>query len=774
MRYQAKKVWSDLRAGGGRTALMIFALVLGVWGLGSVIVSARILGPDLKQNFQGTAPAHAILSWDHPGSLDPAALGPGVEAEYRDLALLRIEVRPDEWIPLWLFAVGDFERQTVTMVTPWSGAPVPPPGTMVIERDGLLVSNLNTGSTARVRSGDRQFEVTVSGIAFDPAQAPATQDHFIYAYTDPDTWAEVTDRQPGERLLVRFPNAGTKAEVEAAVARLDLPPDTKVAVPEFETHPHQWQLDLLMGIIGSVGFLAFLLSAVMVGQTTSALMARQVRQIGILKAIGASRLRIMVLSSAYLLVLAAAAGVVSVPLAGATGQAFAAFVAKILNFEVLTTDVPAETFGLLIVGALALPFMFATPTLVRAGGVTVREALSPAPPVAGASGTTRGWWAVRNLLRRPVRTLLVVATTGLGVALFATGFNVRESLAQFLGSTSDAMRFDLQVVLSESVDRSALEAPFAGLPFARTEIWTGGRGELQSRVAGVARAEASEAGVGVVALPWDTTMAVPRLTAGRWLNSAEAPEVLLNQASVTAFGQPRTGDSLSLSLGGVARTVTVVGIIEEIDRAKVYLSDTLWTRWADPGRRGNTLTIVAQDRSYAGVMALKKQVEQAVAASDLKVLYVISQAERTKIIADHLDIILTVLLLLAFLVLWVATLGTAAAASITVLERTREIGVLRAIGAGPRRIIGMFVAEGLLSSLAGLAVGLAAAWPISLAASGFFGTLMLGEGAVLRFAWNPAGVAVTVGVTLVFGVVSAWGPSRAASRVTTRRALAYE
>jgi len=774
MRYQAKKVWSDLKAGRGRTVLMVFALVLGVWGLGSVIVSARILGPDLRQNFVTTRPAHAVLTWDHPGTLDPTALGPGVEAEYRDLALLRIEVRPDEWIPLWLFAVGDFEHQALTKVVPWSGARVPPPGTLVIERDGLLVSDLKTGSTARVRTGERQIEVVVSGIAFDPAQAPATQDHFIYAYTDRATWATVTGRQPRERLVVRFPYVRSKADVEAVVARLGLPTDTKVAVPAFETHPHQWQLDLLLGIIGSVGFLAFLLSAVMVGQTTAALMARQVRQIGILKAIGASRWRITALYSAYLLALAVAAAIVSVPLAEATGQGFAAFVSKILNFEVLTTSVPLETVGLLIVGALALPFVFAAPTLLRAGRVAVREALSPTPVVVGASAPSPGSWAVRNLLRRPVRTLLVVATTALGVALFATGFNVRESLAQFLGATSDAMRFDLQVVLSEPVDRAALETPFAGLAFARTEVWTGGRGELQSQVASLNQTNAPDPGVGIVALPWNTTMATPRLTAGRWLTSADAPEVLLNQAAVVVFGQPRVGDSLSLWLGGRARTVTVVGIVEEIDKAKAYLSDTLWTQWADPGRRGNTLTIVGLDRRYEVVMALKKQVEKVVAASNLKVLYVISQAERTRIIADHLDIILTVLLLLAFLVLWVATLGTAAAASITVMERTREIGVLRAIGAGPSRIIGLFVTEGLVSSLAGLMVGLAVAWPLSLAASGFFGKLMLGEGAVLRFAWNPLGVVVTVVVTLVFGVVSAWGPAIAATRVTTRRALAYE
>ena len=171
---------------------------------------------------------------------------------------------------------------------------------------------------------------------------------------------------------------------------------------------------------------------------------------------------------------------------------------------------------------------------------------------------------------------------------------------------------------------------------------------------------------------------------------------------------------------------------------------------------------------------MKKSLEHVVAGSDLKVLYVISQAERTKIIADHLNIILTVLLLLAFLVLWVAALGTSAASAITVMERTREIGVLRAVGAGPRRIVGMFLAEGMIAATLGLAAGLVLSWPLSQGASLYFGRLMLGEGAVLRFAWSPMGTAITIAVTLVFGWLSSWGAARSATRISTRKALSYE
>jgi putative ABC transport system permease protein len=151
---------------------VVFALALGLWGAGSVLVSFRILGPDLRQNFLGTLPPHAIVTLDRPHALDPAAMGARVQAaEYRDLATVRIEAKPGEWIPLWLYGVEDFGHFQVARLAAQSGASTPASGAMVIERNCRLISDLDTGVTARVRSGARRLQVPVAGIVFDPAQA---------------------------------------------------------------------------------------------------------------------------------------------------------------------------------------------------------------------------------------------------------------------------------------------------------------------------------------------------------------------------------------------------------------------------------------------------------------------------------------------------------------------------------------------------------------------------------------------------------------------------
>lgn len=116
----------------------------------------------------------------------------------------------------------------------------------------------------------------------------------------------------------------------------------------------------------------------------------------------------------------------------------------------------------------------------------------------------------------------------------------------------------------------------------------------------------------------------------------------------------------------------------------------------------------------------------------------------------------------------------ASATGINVMERTREIGVLRAIGATPAVIYRLFVAEGMIISVASIFLGSVLSWPLSIAAAAFFGNLMLGDGASLRFAFSPKGFWITMAATLVFDWLASRIPARHAVGVSTHNALAYE
>lgn len=793
MNMMLTKAFSDLRSSPGRTALVLLALVVGLWGVGGILVSYTILTQDLNRNFLGTRPAHAVLTSRDFARLDLAALRarPEIEsAEFRDLSMLRIEARPNDWVPLWLFGVEEFEHPSLATLRSEKGAKVPAPGSLLIERDGRLISNLDLGSLARVRAGGRIRDLPVSGTVFDPAQAPATQDHFIYAYVDLPTYAELSGAPRHQRLILRLNQVGSKQDVQAALQgtlghleSLGMHM-TSVNIPRFNEHPHQWQLDTLLLLQGGIGLLALLMGAVMVSQLMASILARQVRQIGILKAIGASRRQVLTLYLLMVLALGLGAGVVAIPLAVASGKAFAAFVAGKLNFDILTRQMPLHLYLALAATSLLLPIVTALPAILRGIRVPVHDALcddgiaqdavggASAAATAAATATWAPRWlvlALRNSLRRKARLAVTMLTMALGVAIFGTGFNVRQSLQNLLTDFDHSMKHDVQVVLNGQMARERVLAVFAGVPnVARVEAWNGGRGELQSRVV------AADNGLGVVALPHDTDLFKPRLVGGRWLQSSATPELVFNQQAMQLYGNPAVGSRQRLEIGGKALEAELVGVVEELDKAKAYVDQARYDALVNPEHRINSLMFVARDKRFADVMAMKRDIEAAIAASDLDVLYVMSQAERVKVIFDHLNIVLTTIVLLSLLVLVVSALGMASATGINVQERTREIGVMRAIGATPRMISRQFVAEGMIVSVTSIVLGLLLAWPLSQVAALFFGRLMLGDGAALRLAISGEGLAIVLGTTLLFGWVASRVPARGAIRVSTRDALAYE
>lgn len=783
-----KKAISDLRYYPGRFLLVVFALIIGIWGVGSILVSYFILSKDLTQNHINTRPAHATLISVNFNKLNLTRFNakPEIEsAEFRDFSIHRIEVYPDHWIPLWIHGVNDFKKMNLAHIYAQQGSTVPPPGSMLIERNGLLISNIKAGSHPRVRLNKKVTQIPVSGISFDPAMAPATQDHHINAYMNQMTYSKLTGEPLNQRLIIRLRKAHTRQDIENTVAtivkefKLQGINISKIKIPEPNAHPHQWQLDTIILLQGSISLLAFLMAAVLVSQLMASVLAKQIRQIGVLKAIGASRSQVLRIYFIMLVLLGISAGMIGTPLAVISGYGFSYFIAYQLNFDILTTQLPVYIYFTLITISLFLPLLLSLPTILNGSRTSVLSAINnygislanQSNKILKQSNTLlpdKLNLAFRNNFRQKKRLLITLLTMALGVAIFNTGFNVRQSLATLLQETNDSMRHDVQVVFKDSIPPQQAINLFKSVPNIKTiETWNGGRGEIQSRLL------ASRSDIGIVALPHDTQLMKPKILQGHWLNNSKTANIVMNTRAWNTYKTPRPGTILDLTLKGKKEKFKLVGIIEEFDQAKIYIDQQQYNTLFNPDNLVNNLMFSAIKNNYDDVMLLKKELEKTLAASDHNVLDVMSQAERLKIVYDHLDIILTTILFFSFIVLLVSALGMASSMGISIMERTREIGVLRAIGATPDMIHTLFVLEGIIVSVAAIFAGLLLAWPLSIAASKFFGDLILVD-TELTLVMSPQGFWITLFTTLLFGWLASRLPARNAIKISTHNALSYQ
>jgi putative ABC transport system permease protein len=794
------KVIRDLKADKKRTALVFLALVLGLWSFSTVFLTNFILSRDLNQNFLMTEPPHAILrSSKFPAlSSEALALMPNVSSfEFRDFSRHRIEVRPDKWVPLGLWSVSDFKQQSIAKLTTVQGMTTPPLGSIAVERNGLLISDFKLGMAAKVRVGKKQSNVEVSSIVFDPAQPPATQERFIYAYTTPQTFSALTGQATNNRLLIRFTDVSSTQQVSQRTEHLlawfeeNKVPIASFRVPEFQEHPHQWQLDTLLFMVGSIGFLSFLLSSVIVTQLMSSVMAKEIRQIGVSRAVGATRSQVTRMYCTYVLVISFASMLAAIPLAISTAYGFSYFTAGILNFEILTLTLPPWVLAILFAGAVFIPLVFSLPIILRGTNISVVEAMNDyglsanKNELAGLS-LTQGRkiphsfiipvYALRNTMRNRRMLLGTLLTMSLGVGIFGTGFNIRQSLSVFLANVDSSLEHDIQIVLNKPVTRDTVENLLSGIEgISQIELWNGGTGKLQTEIAG------TNNGIGITLLPSATRMYKPVFESGKWISDRPQvikentiPGVVINQRAAAKLSNPELGATFPISFRNKSLNVKLTGIIREFDSAKMYIADSWLTPANNQPMTYNSALIQMTDNNLSAVLSARSKIEHILAESELDIAYVMVQAERVEVIYEHLNIILSSLLILAFVVLLVSALGMASAMTIDVINRTREIGILRALGATPQQITRLFEFEGLIVVFISILLGLIISYPLSQVASSFFGQLMLGEEAILELALSKAGIVITVSTAVIFGWLSCRRTAKIALTVTTGQALAYE
>jgi len=784
-----RKSMRDMASKIGSTLTAILALTIGLWGVGTLLVSMQIMNNDLRENFSQTSPAHiAIQSGDFDKlNLDELRANPNIlAAEYRDKITLRIEVKPDEWLPVWLYSVADFANLSVAKFYEQSGSFPPPEGTIVIERNGLEISDFSAGTIARLQSGGAVLEAEISGFAFDPAQAPSSQDQLIYAYSSPATYTRLSGSPAGQRLVIRFSDVttleGAKANFEdlsAEFSRSGIEIDS-FHIPEFDAHPHQFQLNTLLYLIATIGLLAFIMAMVLISQLMRSIFTRQIRQIGIMKAIGATRVHIFNIYVTYILAMALVSIIIGLPLAVMSGKGFSAFVAEIINFDILTTQMPASLYVTIVGLGFLLPVVFSLPALLKGIRISVADALgdyginTDGSNVSGSRASISNSKAlslsIRNVARRKGRMIVTMATMALGVAIFLTGFNVRESLRVFLDNSAQSLKYDVQILMKEPLPPQTAMTRFQSIDgVVRVEGWVRGLAKVES-----ADITKSASGIAVIASPYDSALIERDLLQGTWLTGSEQLEFVVNQSAAIAFKPLVVGQNYPITLGENEVSAKLVGVVLEFDIAKIYVDQDKYNALANPDDLVNNLFLALDDRVYENVIAAKQEIERIIERSGMDVSVVMSQAERAKVIFDHLNIILMVILLLSLLVLSVSAMGMGSAMGINVMERTREIGVLRAIGATPKMVVRLFVVEGFIVAALSVLAGLLLALPMSFVAAIFFGELILGEDTPLDFAFSQSGFSITLVVTLLFGYIASRMPANKATKITVREAITYE
>ena len=421
-----------------------------------------------------------------------------------------------------------------------------------------------------------------------------------------------------------------------------------------------------------------------------------------------------------------------------------------------------ETGTALLVTALGCLSMFVAFWLVSSRLVMPLAAAvgRPSEQMAGAAGRL----AVRNSQRNPVRTARTAAALMIGLALVTLVATLGAGMRGSAESSLDAI-VDADYVLTSENGYSTFPAAagdaLAGVPGVETVS------SIRSD-----NAVAFDEEIGVMGIDpnfaetYNVFPAEGGATPPRTLSGDEA----LLRESFAKKHDLAVGDEFRVTpAAGTPLNFTVAGLqaprsIEKLEPmlGKVAIAQERFDETFPRPRNAFTFVEIAGDATAKNTAALRD------ALNGFPELALATEAAWIEERAGGLDIILNLFYVLLALSVIVSLFGMVNTLILSVFERTRELGMLRAVGMTRRQVRRMIRQESVITALIGAAAGL----PLGMFVAGLISNALADEGIGFQVPWGQL-VAFTV-VAVVAGILAAIVPARRASRLDVLRALQYE
>jgi putative ABC transport system permease protein len=786
-----------LRRHGIRTGLAMVTIAAAIAALWLFAVPRGIDGAvalrDRQDRFHHLQLSPASLHWaDDPdgppgeeqsiSAAELAAIGdlPNVEhVDSRPVVLTRVRAGGIEE-EIHLVGVEDFDDQQVNLVHVASGAAPrfsrDDPQVMAETanaRTGRLI--VAVGDQVEIQAGDGVFyPFTVTGTGGTVRWSTTVADGTPVFYVPADMVRLLTGTVGFNTIEIRLADPAAARETLAAVRE-----HLSAAAPEMGyariaeirepgTFPHHDQVERLMPLLWVIALLGLASAAVLVATTVGTIVRDQTTQIGVMRALGATRRDVRRGFLQLVLILGASGTLIGVAAGVVLSRALGGFVHR----ELLGFDAGGGVDLAVAVGSVAAGLggsvLAGIPALRRALRIPVREALT-AHGLGDADRSSRVIRAlplrrmtrlgVRNATRHRARSTAIAVQVALGVgvaiafgAFAVTGLSLsRETLEQEAS--------DITVWADRGVLDSDAAAAVHGLPGVAAVQPTV---QTQVEFAGGRRT--------AWGLPADPIYG-PDMAAGRWFTADE----IEGRARVAVIGAPlaemtgtEVGDHVEIAGRNTVEVVEVIGLDAGLVANGTFLwlpLDTMLEIEQLPS--APMLWVETTSPAPETVDAVASQVRDLFGS---KVNVVPRYPGLQAAVAED-RVVVMVIQVLGLPIAAIGMIGLAGAMTTSVLDRTREIGVLRAIGARSRHLRRMLRGEGTAIAVFGWLIGVPIGYALARVIVGMFAGALHTSIPTLFPLWLP--LAVLAGV-VVMARLTLRPPLRRAVRMQPGAALRYE
>lgn len=737
MKLMIRKAMRDLTGDYRRLILSLAAMLVGMVAFGVIFFSYEMIDRELTEEFAAINPASAMIEVNViDDELRELTAGfAGIEYfEERAFYELRVQTGENQWKKLELHSAANFGDLRLNMVQPEFGSYDPAVGELLIERNAAGVAGAGIGDFLTMADArGNEWTCRITGVVADIYQHPASIHNSVYAYVSDNMLQEmgmnlniitymVADTPYDREAILAVSNEYIKL-LEASgytVVRLEVP-----ETPGVSMHYEEYVSTLFLLQVFTVVMLLF--GCMIMSGLISSIMSGQIRQIGILKAVGSSTNKIMAAYQLAFMSLIAMTAAVSIPLVRLSANGFVKLTMGISNMKPENLSVPWYFYLIYIVFAVAVPLVGVWLPVRRGIKISVRDALME----SGPAGHSFRWsfpeirvisrpvlLSIRNAMRKKQRFLRNTVILSLGGALFTAVVTAMLATGTTLERNLDSLGFDYQVMTGSAKTEDEIRAVAAKLSSVRAyEVW------------GVAAAQlmqdngSSGKSYPVYAPQNGSRMMVPDLLSGQWIEEGDGQGIVVGHKFLVSHPQYRLGSAVALQIGGQIREFELTGVIKDMGDAAIYMSHEAYQEYVDPAQQLSSLKLVLE---YSGrPKAVHTLLESELKEMGVGILSGQSRSDLYEVWSGHFAVTLQTFTFIILMLVTVAGFGLAATMNAQASERIREIGIMKAMGASHRQINRIVTSESIFISVISWLISVIIGIPLSVAGIFIFGNRII-------------------------------------------------
>jgi putative ABC transport system permease protein len=810
---RSRKIIKDVRARRGRSALIIIAITIGVFGVATLVGLTDILISQLEGDLDKDAiamtkvyvalPEGQVSAEENSAYLEKLAALPGVE-HVEGQAVYPVSWRQtdaddfsDSNLISFTEPFGEVDLEPVSRVIE-GRYPAPNVGEIAIERRFADKYGLDVGDSMVFRQpgaeeAEQPWEIV--GIVFHPyyVMSPAINEEIV---AEENIYANYTDAQqitgfPGlSSIMARYDKVETARDENDRFMQALNEETPYVPVWSYFDDPDDYflieQVTLTTDVLDMLAIVAILVSGFLVANVINTIVLEQKQQIGIMKSLGANRwdsLFIYIGMALFYGIVGTLFGILlALPAAATLAQSLAPQAKTYIEgFEV-------SSRGILIGAILGLlvPVLSSLIPVYNGTRISVLDAITDLGISFNWGKSRFSRWigrlplpitvrqALSNIAQKKSRLALTVFTLTLAVSAFMGVTAVFGSLMDTMDDMFATFNFDatftpqtaqdftrVQSLIMENIEEA--ENVYAGYS---TSV------ELEGYESGDPLTEGSSQIEAFGIDPASPVIQFDLEEGTGWEDDATREGVVLTRALADKLGKD-AGDMVHVTISGQEYEYKIIGVDS-------YPNDLLYFRWQELASLagfvdangtplpGTFYVDLRGEPDVAEVDTVIEDIRQLMLAEDIQGTFS-NQPEYEEGQLEQVSLISVIFNITSALMALIGAVGLLTTLSMAVVERQKEIGVMRSIGAGSTTIVAQFLVEGVLVGF----IAWLAAIPLSVGLGYLLYGAMAGDSAFV-FHYPPDVVLLGLVGVLVIAAAASIYPSMSAARRTVSDILRYK